>query len=250
MLRLHRNLFGGIANMSMLLLCVSSFLAIAPMAGADEFAYEVDSTGQFGFIDLGTGVFTQLGSLSVTLCGLAVHKGRLYGYGPCATSGTLYEVNPTNGALKIIGTAPFNYRGLGSTTKGLYGFDPNMNLYSISPTTGSTTFIGATGLKNPSGFGVSDGLDTLYITPTPPNDENTPLYSVDTTNGTAIYIGLTGVYGIGALAVQDGKLYAGVFSPTTVYTLDTSTGAATFVADVTGTTSYFYGLAPSAQVAP
>jgi len=233
-------------------LCLVSLLAGAPQAKANEFAYEINSYGQFGFIDLNTGAFTQLGNMSVTLCGLAVSKGRLYGYGPCGTSGTLYEVNPVNGSLATVGTAPFSYSGLGSTAKGLYGFDQNMNLYSVNPNTGATTLIGPTGLTtaDASGFAVCDGLGTLYITPTPIGSFNTPLYSVNVKTGKAVLIGSTGVYGIGALIVQDGKLYAGVFSPVAVYTLSMKTGAATFLANISGTSGYFYGLAPTAQVAP
>lgn len=246
--------FGALTKMAkvgLASLCLIPFLVGAPQARADEFAYEVNSDGQFGFIDLNTGAFTNLGTLSVTLCGLAVHAGHLYGYGPCGTSGTLYEVNPANGTLTTIGTAPFAYRGLGSTTQGLYGFDQSMNLYSVNPNTGATKLIGSTGLSNPSGFGVSDGLGTLYITPTfEAGCSGTWLYSVNTRTAVPKQIGLTGLCGIGAMAVQDGKLYAGVFSPFAVYTLSTKTGTATFLADISGTSGYFYGLAPSAQTAP
>src|SRR5208283_545546 len=218
-------------------------------ARADEFAYEANSDSQFGFIDLSTGVFTQLGTLPVTLDGLAVYQGEIYGYG--AGSGTLYQVDPTNGKLTMIGTAPFNYRGIGSTTKGIYGFDQDMVLYSIDPKTGAAKKIGATGLSNPSGFGVSSGQKVLYITPTfSAGCSGTYLYSVSTSSGKSKKIGSTSVCGIGALAFEDGVLYGGVFSPTAVYTLNTRTGVASPVADVTGTTGYFYGLVPTAQVAP
>lgn len=224
-------------------------LPVTHAARADELAYEVNSDSQFGFIDLSTGAFTQLGTLSVTLDGLAVYQGKIYGYG--AGSGTLYQVDPTNGNLTTIGTALFNYRGIGSTAKGVYGFDQDMVLYSIDPKTGAPKKIGATGLSNPSGFGVSSGQKVLYITPTfSAGCSGTYLYSVSTRSGKARQIGSTGVCGIGALAFEDGVLYGGVFSPTAVYTLSTRTGVASPVADVTGTSGYFYGLVPTAQVAP
>jgi hypothetical protein len=63
------------------MLCLAAVLAAGTNARADEFAYMITGpTGQFGYIDLDTGAFTQVASLSVTLCGMAVYKGKLYGY--------------------------------------------------------------------------------------------------------------------------------------------------------------------------
>jgi hypothetical protein len=239
----------ALARICLVVVCAVILVVSAPSASADEFAYEVNSAGQFGFIDLNTGVFTQLGILSVTLDGLAVYQGKVYGYG--AGSGTLYRVDPTNGDVTIVGSAPFNYRGLGSSTEGLYGFDQNMMLYSVDATTGTPTKVGPTGLTNPSGFGVSSGQKTLYITPTfSAGCSGTFLYSVSTKRGKAKLIGSTGACGIGAMVVEDGTLYAGAFSPIAVYTLNAKTGVATAVANVTGTSGYFYGMVPAAQVAP
>ncbi len=225
------------------------FLVLIPNACADEYAYEVNSLGQFGFIDLTTGVFTPLGTMSVTLGGIGIYQGNIYGYE--LGTGTLYQVNSATGAVTQIGTTTFVYRGMGSTSAGLWGFDQNMALYSVDPTNGSTTLIGSTGLRNPSGFGVADGLTTLYVTPTfNAGCSGTWLYSVNTSTAAVRRIGKTGVCGIGAMAVEDGTLYAGVFSPTAVYTVNEKTGAATLVADISGTSGYFYGLAPAAQVAP
>jgi hypothetical protein len=215
------------------------------VARADDYAYETTSSAQFGIIDLTTGVFTQLGNSSIPLIGLGAYGGNLYG--PGLHSGTLYQVNTANGALITIGKAAFAYRGFGSTTSGLYGFDQNMNLYSINPVTGAAALIGPTGLANPGGFGVSTGSATLYITPTPEGSTRTPLYSVNTSTGSAILIGYPGFYGSGASVYVNGTLYAGAFSPLAVYTLNTQAGVGKLVAHVSGTGSYFYGLAPASQ---
>ncbi len=244
-------MFRTVRSLALVALLVSIFLAFQPSALADHLAYEVTSTSQFGVIDLDTGVFTPIGTLSVTLCGLAVYHGNLYGYGPCGTGGKLYEVNPANGSETAIGPASSSYRFLGSTTKGIYGFDSNLNLYSIDPTTGAATLIGATGLSSPTGFGVSTNSATLYITPSSSGCGvgHTLLYSVNTTTATATEIGTTNLpCGSGASVFENNTLYTGGnISPIAVYTLNTTSGTATLVADVSGA-GYFYGLAPKVPV--
>ncbi len=237
-------------------ICLLVCLGAARDAQADEFAYMITGpTPQFGYVDLNTGVFTQIASLSVTLGGIAVNKGKLYGYG--VGSGTLYEINPQSGALTTIGTTSFGYRGLGSTANKLYGFDRSMNLYSVNPATGATTYIGSTGLPNPGGLGVSDGLGMLYIGAGDPPD-NCPgsfhptLYKVNTTTGLATKVNcMTGTTTPGGgFAFQDGILYQSANFPSAIYKINPKTGDAKFVANVTGTTQNLYGLAPAAQVEP
>jgi hypothetical protein len=232
-----------------LLICLMS----TRQAQADEFAYMITGpTPAFGYIDLDTGVFTQIGNLTVELCALAVHKGKLYGYAPCGTGGTLYEVNPANGKVRKIGTAPFAYIGMGSTAAGLYAFDQSMNLYSVDPATGAAKLIGSTGLSNPGGIGVSDSLGELYIgVGNPPYDCPT-FYKVDTKNGTATEVGcMTGTSTAGGgFAFQDGILFQCANFPSAIYKINPRTGKATFVADVQGGTENLYGLAPAAEVEP
>lgn len=218
------------------------FVMLKLSAWADDYAYEVTSRGQFGFIDLTTGVFMQLGRSGLAICGLGEYRGKLYG----VYNSTLYQINPANGALAQVGKpVSFRYRGFASTTGGLYGFDPDMNLYSIDPSTGGARLMGLTGLSNPGGFGVSTGSQTLYITPTPEGSQNTALYSVNTTTGGVTLIGSTGFYGSGGSVLVNGTLYAGVFAPVAVYNLNTQTWRGMFVARVSHGGGYFYGLAPT-----
>jgi hypothetical protein len=231
------------------LLCLASRRA----SGTDNYAYEVTSTAQFGIIDLYTGVFTLKGTMQATLGGLGSYQGILYGYGQ--GTGTLYRVNPKNGKLTVVGNAPFIYGGLGSTTSGLYGFDQKFDLYSIDPNTGAVASIGPTGLSVPGGFGVSTGSDTLYVTVGSPigcGNTNTTLYAVDTTTAAVSKLGITGLpCGSGGSVFEGGTLYAGGnISPIAVWTLNTTNAATTFVANVSGAGSYFYGLAPVNPVTP
>lgn len=236
------------------LIALAAMMLLMPRSavGSDQYAYDVTSTGQLGLIDLNTAVFTQIAVMNTTLGGLGVYEGGLYGFS--SGGSTLYRVNPKNGSLTSIGIAPFVYRGLGSTTNGLYGFDQGMNLYSINPNNGAATLIASTGLSNPSGFGVSTGSDTLYITPSNAGCGvgNTSLYSVDTTTGAATPIGVTSVpCGSGALVFEGGTLYAGGnISPIALYTLNTTNAATALVSDVSGTAGYFYGLAPQDAITP
>lgn len=235
--------------LSFIVLGILSCLFALSLVASDHYAYEVTSTAQFGVVDLDTGVFTQISTLATTIGGLGVAQGSLYGM----HGNMLYRINPGTGRLTAVGNpATFTYAGLGSTTSGLYGFDPSMNLYSIDPVSGATTLIGSTGLRIPGGFGVSTGADDLYVTISQPGCgiTKTALYSINTKTAEAHGIRQTDLpCGSGALVSENGTLYAGGnISPVATYTLSTANGTSTFVAHVAGTMSYFYGLADKGQV--
>jgi hypothetical protein len=152
---------------------------------------------------------------------------------------TLYTVNAASGALNTVGTTSIVFFALGSTTTGLYalgwtaGADTRANptLYSIDPRTAAVRQIGQNGQPSVSpgfyGWTLSTGSSTLYFA----DYEN--LYSIDTHSGNATVIGGTGLV-VQGLAFENGKLYAITNSPGQVWTLDTSSGAATLSANVTG----------------
>ena len=217
-------------------------IALAPKATADALAYANLSGTVFGIQDLTNGTFTQLGSNS-GLVGLGEVGGTLYG----ALGDTLYTVDPANGDLTTVGSGSATFEEFGSTTGGLFGLDYSMNLYSIDPTTGASTLIGPTGLSLPFHNGLSAGSSTLYFAEEA-NQNTGPaaLYSLNTLTGAATLIGsnstTSAVFGP---VFVDGVLYAAScgnepacgFAPTSesIYTLDTTTGAAAFVAASTAT---------------
>jgi hypothetical protein len=152
------------------------------------------STGsdQFGTIDLNTGVFTSVGNSGVLLSGLGVGtNGNLYGgiFG----GNTLYQVNPADGSLTSVGNGTLTYLDTGSTTSGVFALDNGFNLYSIDVSTGASTLIGPTGVS---------------------------------------LVGIRGV-GVGGMSTGSGILYLALGSflhpTTTLYSLNTSTGAATAI---------------------
>jgi hypothetical protein len=224
------------------------FALLAPsVLKADDQAYFVSTGGQFGTIDLDTGVAKTLGTSALfQLAGLGQVGGALYTaqYG---AGGTLYTVNPSSGALNAVGNSSIIFFALGSTTTGLYAAgwpagtntqaNPTLYFYSIDPRTATATRVGQFGLS--PGFYAwcfSTGSPTLYFA----DFEN--LYSIDTNSGGATLIGGTSGTIIGGLAYENSKLYAAQNSPNVVYTLDPTSGAATAVANFTGTT--IAGLAP------
>lgn len=224
------------------------------MVRADDMAYMINAQSQFGIIDLTTGDFSAVGNSTIPSylpAGLGVTGGKVYTAGLMDT--TLYQVNPSSGALTEIGSGSLQYYGLGSTTSGLYALGtytglnnvPLFNLYSIDPTSGAATLVGPLGAVGPSSvLSLSNGSSTLYLA------DNSNLYSVDVNTGTATLIGGQSLSALnaGALVFEHGTLYAGVDScnPScnlSIWSLNTATGAGTQISNATNTGN-FRGLAP------
>jgi hypothetical protein len=220
--------------------CTLLFLSFAVAAKADNIAYMGTVTGEFGTIDLNTGVFTLLGNSGVTLAGMAVANGTLYGSSYHTSTGVLYSINPANGIPTIIGTSSLDIDDFGSTTSGLFAVGVDTNLYSINASTGAATLIGPTGLSFGFWRSLSTNSSTLYFA------DGVNLYTLNTTTGAATLIGNMSGPEMGAMVLEGGFLYGGANLPSlSVYTLNTTTGAATTGPSVTGTSSSFFALAPN-----
>lgn len=238
------------------LLGLGAALALAPMrpAKADPTAYEVTTfagAGQlsnlFGTVDLATGAFAQTSTLSFVPSGLGEVGSNLY---TSTFTGTAFgAVNPATGAVTQIsnsGLGGGEYLALGSAGNTLYGLDGSFNLYSIDPATGAATLIGPTGLSpaNPA-YQLSTGSGVLYFS------NSNQLYTLNTLTGAATVVGpdLLSGDGFDGLVVENGVLYGGYspvsIVPTSFYTIDTATGAATtFLATQNTAVGVVYGLAP------
>jgi hypothetical protein len=83
---------------------------------------------------------------------------------------------------------------------------------------------------------MSTGSSTLYVTGL------NSLYSINTTTGAATLVGSPNI-GYFAVVTEDGVMYA-VTEGLQIYTLNPSNGAATFLSNVSGTSSFFWGIAP------
>jgi hypothetical protein len=134
-----------------LAICLSS-----AVVRADNLAYATvtpSGTGgfvgyAFGTVDLDTGSFTQIAGPQTTVAQIAELNGVLYGTYGAAGASTLYRADPSNFALTPVGNTGVSLQDLGSTPNGIFGITagPNAPLYSIDPTTGKATLIGTTGL--------------------------------------------------------------------------------------------------------
>jgi len=209
---------------------------------ASPTAYVFTGSQEWGTMNLTTGVFTSLGNAGIQVTGLGTAGGNVYG--ELWKGGTLYQINVTNGSLTKIGSDSVDFNGLGSTPTGLYGYDgSNQNLYSINPSTGAATLLGSTGIALGTCDGMSVGPGGLYLAMD--YGAGSLLYLLNTTNGSATLVGDTGVPGIGAMVWIGGVLYAGNdFGTLSVWTLNTTTGLGTLVANTSGMPDNFWGLAP------
>jgi PEP-CTERM motif len=226
------------------LCCAILFVLSTAAARADDMAFMGTINGGFGVVDLNTGVFTLDGNSGQTLAGMAVESATLYGSSYHTATGTLYTINPVNGAVTAVGTSTVDIDDFGSTTSGLYAVGTDGNLYSINASTGAATKIGATGFGTSIPFGswrsLSTNSSTLYFA------NGTSLYTMSTSTGASTLIGSTGGPEEGALLFEDGILYGGENSPSYgINTLNVSTGTATFESSVSGTSSAFFALAPN-----
>lgn len=227
-------------------------------AQADPLAYEVSTfpaTGSpnlFGVVDLATGGFAQTSEFSFTPAGLAVVGHSLY---TGVFIGTGFDqVDPLTGTTTQISNSGLNggnYLALGSTLNVIYALDDSFNLYTVDPMTGAATLLGSTGLSAANAaYQLSTGSSVLYF------GLANELYTLNTLTGAATDIGPTSLTGNGldGLVSERGVLYS-AYSPSItasseIYTLDSTSGAATFVAEQDAAVGVAYGLAPMAVPEP
>lgn len=154
-------------------------------------------------LDVNTGNATLVGSYvdtTVVMHGMEIDMftGQLYG----ASSGNLYQINKSTGALTLVGPL-----GISSFTNLV--FDPTTNTmfatntgtdswYSINTTTGAATLIGPlNGPTNPHGLAYDLGSDTIFLV----CSNTDTLYTIDRVTGTATAVGLVGASNLLGLAV-------------------------------------------------
>ncbi len=103
-------------------------------------AYVTDGAGQFGTMDLGTGVFNQIGGEEPSLLyGLGWEGGVLYGL-DTNSDPNLVTIDPITGAINTVGATGLAPRSILSAISGgsLYALDGvTSDLYSISAVHGS-----------------------------------------------------------------------------------------------------------------
>ncbi len=218
-------------------------------ARADPIAYVTGSpnptspTGpgignEFGTIDLATGAFTQIATLSFpgfpggdSMFGIGFGaNGMLYGL-DAEPNANLWQINTTTGALTLVGAVGQSADGATADANGnFYAFsaDNGAAYYTLNPPSLTSNVVnGATTILNDSGLVAVNGSQ-LFTTDLSPSVKSV-LESINPTTGAANVIGDTG-YVLLAGLFAGSTLYGFDSSVDAIVTIDTSSGASTVVA--------------------
>jgi len=230
---------------------------------ADQIAYVASAaTNQFGTLDLQTGAFTKIAGENsydglTGLPGGTAPGGTLYGTGLSNGNDVLLTVNPGNGQATVVGPYGLNFGFMSLAERQdatLFGvtFDSSAYkaLYTITVSTGSATLVGRLGIGSGGGFYATsfDSNGNLFETENnQPGINPTNLYLVKPSTGAATLIGnVGGGYRVDALDFQNGTLYGFTDNPSTaIISINTTTGAGTFVANIDPSLESVSGAAPA-----
>jgi hypothetical protein len=193
--------------------------AVGP-ANAVPIMHVHDSGGRLATVDVATGTVTLIGLMGVQMTDIAFDpSGNLFGLSFAA----LYSINPTTAAVSVIGnhSIPGGNALVFAANGTLYGAgNSSGSLFSINPLTGASTNLGNMGFASGGDLAFNSG--NFYLAST-----GNQLIDIDLGNiSNTVAVGSFGVAGVFGLATgDDNVLYA--VADTTVYTVNTATGAAT-----------------------
>jgi hypothetical protein len=180
-----------------------------------------DTNGEIGQVDVATGHVTLVGNAGVVLTDIGFDpQGNLFG----VSFDTFYRVNETTGhatAVGSLGIGDANALVFSNTgTAYAMGFSTD-NLYTIQTGSGAATSIGhVSGLESGGDLAFHNG--TLYLAST-----LNSLVQVNLSPVSGVSIGSFGVANVFGLANGDNDVLYAV-AGTSVYSVNTSTGVATF----------------------
>jgi hypothetical protein len=221
-------------------------------AARADVLYVSGNANEFGTLDVHTGTFTSIGTLNLptsTLFGMGVTgAGQITGLDNTGEAFAIDRATAVATDLGSTGTTPTGAGGDGASK--LFTFDTaTSSLVSYDPATHFVATIGTyPAIVSADGL-VAVGPDgSVYVTDA--STATDELYKINPTTGAITNIGSVGVGSF---------LYSGVFIGSTlyafgdsqsIYTLDTTTGAATFVSnyDLGGTGDLIFGSAYLAEV--
>ena len=205
-----------------ILLCLM-FIGLASSARAGPVLWIDDSLNKLGKIDVATGAASVVGPLIVngTVTDLAFDpSGNLW----AITFDSIYRVDKNTGAATFVGT-----HGISNGNALVFAADGTLyaagasstGLFRINTLTGAGTFLGSTGFASAGDLAFNGGH--LFLSST-----TNQLIEINTaTPALSFAVGSMGVGNVFGLATaDDGILYA--TSGQNVYTVNTSTGLATF----------------------
>lgn len=208
-------------------------------ADAGPVVYVAGSGNEFGTLDLLTGAYSNIGTLSLpvgdSIYGMGFSGGSLYGLDSSVPNANLELINTTNANVTTVGG--INQSAIDGTADAsgvMYAMsqDPtNSIFYKLDPgTTGTTTtVVGSTGIASTGLMAVNASGTQIFTGTNDPMTGTTDLYSVNPTTGVATLVGDTGFYIINGLFVG-GTLYGFDDNTNAIVTINTTTGMATQVA--------------------
>lgn len=215
------------------ILC-AALLLVTASAFAAPVLWIDDNFNQLGTVDVATGNTTLIGAITAAgqVTDLAFNpSGNLF-----ATTFTgLYAVDRNTAVATLVG----NYGGESGMNALVFAADGTLYgaandstaLYRINTSTGALTFVGNTGFASAGDLAFNGGH--LYLSST-----SNQLIQINTTNPSLSFaVGSLGIGNVFGLATgDDGILYA--TSNNNVYTVNTSTGLATFKTTWAGHTPF------------
>jgi streptogramin lyase len=222
--------FGPYRGAALLALAAATFLAAPQALRADPVLYVDDANGVLGKVDVATGGVTIIGSTAQALTDIAFDPtGGLWGL----TSTDLYRINATTGAATLVGA-----HGINGGNALVFGADGTLyaagsnttNLYQLNTATGAGTDLGNIGYTSSGDLAFNGGR--LYLTAS--SFASDYLVSINLAAGTlGIIVGPIGYQQVFGLATASSGTLYGV-SGTQVISIDTTTGAGTFVSNYAG----------------
>lgn len=130
----------------------------------------------------------------------------------------------------------------------LYAVDRTSNLYTVNPTTGATTLVGATGIDVLSALARDPLTNTIYAATGGASSSRACIYTINITTGAATLVGcdprtVAAAWSIPGIAIRsDGTLFAIIEGQDDLATIDKSTSATTIIGDMGASPGYGQGL--------
>jgi len=216
---------------SLIFFCLAAIQLMATQA------YVATSNGDFVQYNTATGTYALLGNNATMLWGMGFSSGVLYANDSNFSPNVgFYNVNTTNGTPTIVADMTGSTNGSGTLTAPmgggtLYYFDHSNQLFTVNPSTGAATTIGALGFTVGGAFDLDFAPNgQLYAT------SNGNFYQINTSTGAGTLLGNSGAQ-LQALLAGDGNLYG--FSGTNMYSINLTDGALTFVRSTPGVLGNF-----------
>ena len=203
------------------------FAVVTDVSSADTIDYVYLTSHQFGTMDVQNGAFTNIGPVSTTYEDLTrLPGGTLYGVD--SSSNLLVIDQATGSASSVVGNMGNAILGAKLSGSGtLFGYS-NTELYTINTSNANASLVGAFGVPAGYYYDATFNGNMMYLQETNGAGGVSNLYTVNTSTGLATLVGNIG-YEVFALDFEGSTLY-GFTAGGQIVTINTTSGAGTFLA--------------------